>query len=141
MKKLNPEELCKKYNTIRQANQNRRFLSDEIGTLLSRNGFNSKIVNLMKKYNYFKVYKEGTRKYYVFPEQPIYVAQFQTLLTKFRAVGQKQETPVSESDINSAIQLLKAHGYRIQKEEGLDVKALQKEQPAIFEKYLILKEV
>jgi hypothetical protein len=51
----------------------------------------------------------------------------------------KEEKPLFSE--REAIIFLKNRGFRIQKEVGLNIEAIRKDNPSLYEKYLILEEV
>lgn len=90
----------------------------------------------MSQKNFFSRKREGVKIFYSFTETPIYMSQFQSLLLRKQALPKKEKFSVEE-----AISFLKEKGYRIFKEEGIDEHRLRKENPEIYNQYLLTKEI
>lgn len=129
MKKLDPKELCASFNQARLQNQGTTFPIEELEKLLKTFGISSYLVSRMRKLNMFNTRLISGRKYYMFSDTPIYVAQFMSLLSK-KNIKHHVEKFTEEEAIN----FLKNKGYRVQK-PVIDWGLLSKENPEIVEKY------
>lgn len=125
-KKQVSNEECSKFNTLRK---------DYSGQTLSR----SKVIELIKKEIGWKqapivetllrkVFIRSSRGVYSFPKDPIYIGKLQGIFDGF-SKARKQKSDLTKKDSNDeiqkAIELLKANGFKIIKESFDIERALQ----------------
>lgn len=145
--KVNIEEVCKKFNTLRQENLRKIFSPSEMEELLVRNGIGKQIFRKMAQNAFFRVRKDplhkGNCKQYAFLDTPIYKAQFERVYQEMRDYKNSRNSKKGEETVSeeSAIKLLKSLGYVLKKPAGLNEAALKREMPKIYEKYLTLVEI
>ena len=109
MKKLDPHTLCAAFNKARMENLQSTYSTEEMKKLLKKYGIGTYLVPKMMSLNFFKRFRQGKGFSLSFTSEPIYEAQFRTLLNKKRPVVVRTD----EDEEKEAIALLKSKGYRI----------------------------
>jgi len=139
MKKLNVQEICAAYNTARKQLIGTSFTFEQLHRELVSYGLSKNIAKRLINEKFFIVTQisglgRGRHFRYEFFNAPIHISVFQNY---FYGEQTKKDVPFEEE----CIAYLKSLGYKIYKPEGFDLKAFKSENPEIFEKYSICKEV
>lgn len=112
MKKVNIKEITEKLNKARIEAGNRVFKNNlELSNYLESFGIKSKNSNLRQKF--YKLLINGR-----FPEYPIYIDKVENIYSELREIRRSYNNSVkvvSENEVEKAITLLKALGYKIMK--------------------------
>lgn len=149
--KVNIDEVCGIFNTLRQENLHKKFSPDEIRNLMTKNGIGNAVFRRMAQLNFFRIrtdpgHGKGNMKQYAFTDTPIYLAQFKKVYEDVRASRRKQyaHEPSGMSEKlteESAYKFLKSKGYQLRRCLGFDEEAFKKDYPQLWEKYLIYENV
>ena len=147
MKKTS-KELIEAFNSLRLQYFGERISGEELSHQLKTAGFNAETIGLLKKNKeiFNSERKFGKPKMFVFIQKPLYIGQLTAILKQAKELKTSYNRNWKKSEKYSfteeeAVEFLKSQGYRLQKEVGLDTEALRKENPKMFEKYLILQTV
>ena len=149
--KVNIDEVCQTFNTLRQENLHKKFSPEEMKNLMAKNGIGNAVFHRMAQLSFFRVrtdpgHGKGNRKQYAFTDTPIYLAQFKKVYEDVRASRRKQligEPSGMKEQLTeeSSCKLLKSKGYQLKKCVGFDEEAFKKDYPQIWRKYLIYENV
>ena len=147
--KVNVDEVCQTFNTLRQENLHKKFSPEEIKTLLAKNGIGNAVFRRMSQLNFFRtrsVPGKGNCKEYAFTDCPIYLGQFKKVYEDIRSSRRKQKAGEPSGmrenlTEESALKLLKSRGYQLKKCLGFDEERFSEEYPELYEKYLIYKDI
>lgn len=140
-KKIDSEEICKVFNTLRQENLNKIFTPDEMKELLAANGIGNAAFRRMAQLGFFRSRQtpgRGNSKEYAFMATPIYKAQFERVYQDIRDRNNKK--PIEKTQIiteDKAIAYLKNLGYQIKKPTGFDLNRFKLENQELYLKYCI----
>lgn len=143
MRKVNIDELTRKLNTFRMEHLNDTFMSYDLRVSLYHLGFNQNIVSELIKV--FPCENIGGKKLYGVPQDPVFKDKVKQLYEDRREVEKHRhlrkkggEVEISEED---ALSVLQAKGYQIKKPVGFDANLFQKENPEMYQKYLLYETV
>lgn len=144
MRKVNIDELTRKLNTFRMEHLNDTFMPYELRVSLYHLGFNQTIVSELIKM--FPCENIGGKKLYGVPQDPIFKDKVKQLYEDNREEEKRRrylrkmggEVEISEED---ALSVLQAKGYQIKKPVGFDAHLFQKENPEMYQKYLLYETV
>ena len=135
MKKLDYNSMAEKFNSIRMENLGKKFTREDLIRLFSDSGIKAHIINKMIQNTlFFTNGRSGTRIFYCFNHVPVYRSKFEELLFQHQ-----RKTELSKEE--QAINYLKSLGYKIYKDKGIDVEALQKQHPDIYKSLVITEEI
>jgi hypothetical protein len=142
--KKTAKELVEAFNKLRLQHANEQIVGTQLTKELSAVGFNGDIIALLKKNPELFSTKRAFSgpKMFSFKENPLYIGQLTAIMQstkKPKGSFVKEKQPLFTE--KEAIEFLKNRGFRIQKEVGLNIEAIRKDNPSIYEKYLILEEV
>lgn len=113
MKRLDPHAVCAAFNKARMENQEFSYSVEEMKKLLKKYKIGTYLVPKMMSLNFFKRFR-GKRGFSLsFTSEPIYEAQFRTLLNKKKKSSSPVVSHTDEDEEKEAIALLKSKGYRI----------------------------
>ena len=148
MRTVNIDELTRKLNTFRMEHLNNTFMSSELKESLYYLGFNRSVVSKLIKV--FPFEDMGGEKLYGVPKDPIPRTYVNSLYEKYRQKAMEsyyrrkntsEEAEKTNEEVNEekALEVLLSKGYQIKKLIGFDTARLQKENPEIYQKYLLYK--
>lgn len=145
MKKLDSKELTADFNLVAQKHKGETFLAEDLNKLLEKY-FNRSLIYAMKKANLFMVVQSGTSKLYQFKEEPLYFQKMDKILSSWRdKVHNKKQSSVGEEPVlderEKAIALLKKEGIVMKKCIGFNEQLFAKENPELYQKYLMYEEI
>lgn len=148
--KVNIDEMCGVFNTLRQENLHKKFSPNEMKDLMAKNGIGNAVFRRMAQLNFFRIrtdpgHGKGNMKQYAFTDCPIYLGQFKKVYEDIRASRRKQynkeESSLKENlTEESALKLLKSQGYQIRR-AYFDEERFAKENSELYSKYLIYESV
>lgn len=138
------KELVEAFNKLRLQHADDLILGTQLTKELSEAGFKGDVIALLKKNPELFSTKRAFSgpKLFSFKENPLYIGQLTAIMQstkKPKGSFVKEEKPLFTE--REAIIFLKSKGFRIQKEVGFDIEAIRKDNPSLYEKYLILEEV
>lgn len=143
MKKVNIEEKARKLNEFRISVGNKVFTSTELKDALK--GIISKNESLIYKFlKLFPCETMGAIKMYEMPKTPIHKSVIENIYKeqnkyvngynkRTREIKREKKDELSEE---VALALLSSKGYQIRRVIGFDMERFQKENPALYKKYL-----
>ena len=145
MKKLDSKELTADFNSVAQKHKGETFLAEDLNKLLEKY-FNRSLIYAMKRANLFMVVQTGTNKLYQFKEEPLYFQKMDKILSDWRdKVHNKKQSSVGEEPVlderERAIALLKREGIVMKKCVGFNEQLFAKENPELYQRYLIYEEI
>lgn len=144
------KELVEAFNSLRLQYLGEKVSGEELSRQLKAAGFNAETIALFKRNKeiFSSERKFGKPKMFSFMQKPLYIGQLTAILQQAKELKasynrnwKKPEEKKYSFTEEEAVEFLKSQGYRLQKEVGLDIETLKKENPKLFEKYLILKTV
>lgn len=142
-KSVNIDDVTRSINEFRIANQTKSFTGSELAEALNKLGISRNVVSFIVKL--FPFEKMGITKLYEMPKDPIHKSLVNSCYNKNREYKKnwlkKSNTPKEEISEESALKLLQSKGYQIRKAVGFDLKRFQKENPDLYEKYLVYEKV
>lgn len=143
--KKTTKELVEAFNKLRLQHADDQIVGTQLTKELSAAGFKGDVIALLKKNPELFSTKRAFSgpKLFSFKENPLYIGQLTAIMQSTKKpkgsfVKEEKQPLFTEKE---AIIFLKHKGYRIQKEVGFDIEAIRKDNPSLYEKYLILEEV
>jgi hypothetical protein len=140
MRVLNIEEKTKNLNEFRLQNANKSFtyseLKEKLGQVLSKN--NLVLASALKIFPFDMI---GKSRLYSMPKEPIHISFVKAIYNKQSKMMKEYRSKTNEPNKEvqseeSALKLLQSKGYQIRRVIGFDMERFQKENPALYKKYL-----
>jgi hypothetical protein len=135
--KANLEELTQKLNEFRIKNIGKAFTSGELLEKLSEIGFNKSYAwGVMVHFPHEKV---GSSNLYSMTKEPIHINVVKSVFERYRNYRknpEKNNTKKNKFSEEEALNFLSSKGYQIRRVVGFDMERFQKENPALYKKYL-----
>ena len=141
-KRLDAKELVKEFNQLRTAQTGKTFTGAELDKLLNKYGFAWDLCLALKRANVFDSIKSGVTKLFSFKKDPLFVDRMEQIVKDMqlhRKGGHKEVPTLSKEE--EALQFLKKSGYQIKKLVGFDESRFAKENPELYQKYLVYEYV
>lgn len=144
MKKLNGKELAKEFNELRIREQGKTFLGSELDKLLNKYGFSNSMILALKNSKVFDYVQSGPSKLFSFKSDPLYHQKMEDIISlarsKYSYGRNKKELP-ELTDEEKAVALLSKKGYQIRVLRGFDEVRFAKENPEMYQKYLVYEDI
>jgi hypothetical protein len=139
MKKLNAKILVEEFNKTRIKNLNGQFTGKELDNLLYKYcGFQNSLTSVLKRNGIFEMSRGvGAQKLYRFVDTPLFVDKMDKFLQEWRNRGKRIPEQTQEE---KSISFLKSQGYKIKVCRGFDIERFQRENPDLYQKYLIYED-
>lgn len=147
MKKLNPEEISAKYNSVRDKNVGKKFTNEQVINLLKEAGISQamavKIAANSTLMTQFRREGMGRGKHigYMFPYNSIHNTWFKNWIYPPHSEKPKVSVERDKDFESECAAYLKQQGYQLKKCIGFDEDAFKKDYPQIWSKYLIYETV
>ena len=144
MKKLNPEEISAKYNSVRDKNVGKKFTNEQVINLFKEAGISQamaiKIAANPTLMTQFRRERMGRGKHigYTFPYTPIHKSWFKNWIYPPTVAKEEQKSSSFEEE---CAEYLKKQGYQLRKCVGFDADTFKKDYPQLYQKYLIYESV
>lgn len=139
MKKLDAKTLVEEFNKTRLKNIGKQFTGKELDNLLYKYcGFQNALTGVLKRNGIFEMSRGiGAQKLYRFVDTPLFVDKMDKFLQEWRNRGKRIPEQTQEE---KSINFLKSQGYKIKVCRGFDVERFRKENPDLYQKYLIYED-
>lgn len=134
---LDKNKLCENFNKFRLENSEKYFSLEEMKNNLKKLGFNKHIIQLLIKDDQLFTRLSRWRDTKIrFSTKPLYIEKLKNLYCSYN-----KSSKTYNCSIERAIKLLKNNGYKVLKKEGFDLNTFKSENPDLYNKYQIEKEV
>lgn len=137
-KRLDSLELTKRFNELRMKELGNIYPVQAMSELIRSIGINGHIFNKLSQAGVFEKSKVGKRTMYKFSATPLYKDIMKDCCENYSAYTKKESKGLTEE---IAINFLKSKGYKVQKEDSFDLETLKKENPELYSRYIVYKEV
>ena len=153
-RRLNYKILCERFNKMKSEHKDDLLTREQAVELIHSTGINAGIAKALIRNGILESEKVENKIFYSFRTGPLYKDQLESYYRKQNAYSVKynakkrmekqsvEDKPLvgaTEQNITDALQILKSSGYRIQKAR-FDLEALKKEEPFIYQKYLVYED-
>lgn len=153
-RKLNYKVLCERFNKMKGEHKDDLLTREQAVQLFHSVGINVGIAKALLRGGVLESEKINNKIFYSFRNGPLHKDQLESYYRKQNAYSVKynarkkiekqssEEKPLvgaNEQNITDALQILKNSGYRVQKAR-FDLESLEKEEPFIYQKYLVYED-
>ena len=129
------EVRSKGFNELRMENLSKEYTKQELLNLLKTKKISNDLAEYLIQQGEIIISKsEKGNKYYSFKGTPLYKGRIEAYYN-----GPKAQKPLTEEE--KALKLVKNLGYQVRKCVGFDTKRFMAENPGLYEKYLIYKDM
>ena len=156
-RKLNYKTLCERFNKIKSEHKDDLLTREQAVELFHSIGINAGIAKALLRGGVLESEKISNKIFYRFRSGPLHKDQLESYYRKNNAYSAKynarkrmekqsssiEDKPLvgaNDQDITDALQILKNSGFRVQKAR-FDLELLKREEPSIYQKYLVYEEI
>lgn len=151
-RKLNYKTLCERFNKIKGEHKDDLLTREQAVELFHSIGINAGIAKALLRGGVLESEKISNKIFYRFRSGPLHKDQLESYYRKNNAYSAKynakkrmekqssvEDKPLGATEITDALRILKDSGYRVQKVH-FDLESLKKEEPSIYQKYLVYED-